>query len=84
MDNTALLAYITKQMPLPNGTDIRSILALAHLRQMNGVNAPAANMKGTPVASYFTASKETITVNGKRYVQADTHRMNYRIAESST
>ena len=85
-DNTALLAYITQQKPLPSGTDIRSILASAHLRQKNGVNAPV-NTKGAPVASNFTSSASSgseITVNGKRYVQADTHHVNYRIAESAT
>ena len=82
-DNTALLAYITKQTPLPSGTDIRSILASAHIRPKSGVNAPI-NTKGAPFANNAstTVSKE-IMLNGKRYIQTDTHRVDYCIAEAA-
>lgn len=84
-DNTALLAYITKQKPLPPGTDIRSILASTHVRQKAGVNAPV-NTKTSPGNGSSTTtstniSKTEITLNGKRYIQADNHRVDYRVAQ---
>ena len=78
-DSAAILAHITKRKPLPS--NIKSVLASAHDRRKSGMNAPINDPKRLSVAN--TTSKESITVDGRRYVLADVHRVNYRVAESS-
>jgi hypothetical protein len=70
-----LLAHVTKRKTTLPSHDIRSVLATTHTPR------PATSKPAFQTAS---SSKETITVNGKRYVQADMHHVSYRVANNVT
>ena len=73
-ENTALLAHITKQRPLPVMHDIHKLLASMHRPRSSN------NHQRKP------AKDETkkIVHNGKRYVQTDLHKLQYRLDNSNT
>jgi hypothetical protein len=72
-DSTAIMAHITKQKILPASHNIRSILASAHKR--TDVNDHLQTQDNGP-----QASKSSVLIDGRRYVQADKHEVLYRVA----
>ena len=74
IDNAEILAHITKQKPLPPGHTIRSLLASTHN------NRSANNNNVGPRRNPQDQAKAHVIIDGKRYVQASTHRLKYNIA----
>ena len=75
-DRATILAHITKRKAAPPKHDIRSVLATSHAPRTP--SKPSTPNKATPTP------KETIVLNGKRYVQADVHRLTYHVANNET
>ena len=70
-DITAILAHITKQKILPMSHDVRSILASAHKRMEANIHFQGQGNRNQ--------RKESIVIDGKRYIQADKHEITYNI-----
>ena len=80
-DSTALLAHITGQRPLPANHEIRTLLASAHRsRSANNHAQPPHARKPPPQADNNNNKKHTVVIDGKRYIQADVHRLRYKVA----
>jgi hypothetical protein len=72
-DSTAILAHITRQKILPSSHNVRNVLASAHKRTDYVNNHFAGQAKETQ-------GKGSVIIDGKRYVQADKHKVLYKIA----
>ena len=79
-DSTEIPAHITKRQTLPLDHNIRSLLASTHNRRL-------ANHTQMPLHRKSTSGdkqKEQIVLNGKRYIQTDTHCIQYCTASHNT
>ena len=77
MSMTIMLPFsdtFSKRKTVPPNYDIRTVLATSLTLPTFSKSAP----KVTPTP------KETIVINGKRYVQADMHHIPYRVANNET
>jgi len=74
-----LLAHLTQRQPLPPG-DVRRILAANRgpgVPRRSGIPPPQVPQPGT-------SPKDSIILNGKKYIQADTHCISFSISCSIT
>jgi hypothetical protein len=74
-ESNMILAHITKQKATTSPHDIRNILASAHKRsEANNHFQSGSQGKSADKA------KNSVFIDGKRYIQADNHKLHYNIA----
>ena len=86
IDCTDLIAHLTKRSSLPANHKLRALLASSHKTgevANTGEDQRSTQLHQRPPTSTSGGDRESVVIDGKRYIQADTHHIEYRVAANA-